>query len=437
MAVAMKTDMFCYQCSQAAEGIACTAHGVCGKSPTLSKLQDNLIYAIKGISAYAYHARELGYTDPEVDEFLAEALYSTLTNVSFDPEDFVRLSLKAGSINLKVMRLLKKAHIETYGEPQPREVRTTPIKGKGIIVTGHSLKALEELLKQTEGTEINIYTHSEMLPAHGYPGLKKYKHLIGNLGKSWHDQRYLFARCNAAILGTTNCVLQPTPEYRNRMFTTGIAHLEGVKHIDGYDFSELIELALKQPDMEEREPEYTITTGFHSSHILALKDKIKELVEAGKIRHFFLVGGCDTPNVKMHYYTEFVKNLPKDTIVLTLGCLKFRFNDLDLGDIEGVPRLIDLGQCNDSIVAIEIAAALAELFNVGINDLPLTLVLGWMEQKAVAIFWTLLALDIKGINIGPIVPPWANDDILNILVNEYKVNLISDPKEDIKKFLGK
>lgn len=429
-------DMFCYQCSQTAKGTGCTVIGVCGKQPTVARLQDNLLFAIKGISAYLYHARELGYTDPEIDAFLERGFYSTLTNVNFDAPDFIKLALEAGEMNIKTMRLLKKAHIETYGEPVPTEVPIGAKKGHAIIVTGHSMKALAELLKQTEGKGINIYTHSEMLPAHGYPGLHKYPHLVGQLGKAWFDQKKTFAKYPAAILATSNCVLLPTDEYKDRLFTSGVAMIPDTTHIEDYDFTPLIEKALSLPELPEEPGETVLTTGFGASTILSLKDKIKELVEAGKIRRFFLVGGCDSPLPQAKYYTEFVEKLPEDTVVLTLACGKYRFNDLDMGDIEGVPRLIDLGQCNDAIVGIDVVAALSELFGLEINELPLTIVLSWMEQKAAAILWSLLSLDIKGMYIGPILPGWANEDIINYLVSNYDLKPISDPEKDIKEILG-
>ncbi|MEA3222640.1 MAG: hydroxylamine reductase [Thermodesulfobacteriota bacterium] len=436
MAEKERLDMFCYQCSQTARGTGCTVKGVCGKEATVARLQDNLMLATKGMSAYLYHARELGYTDTEIDAFLERVFYSTFTNVNFDPEDFVRLAVEAGEMNVRTMRLLKKAHIEAYGEPEPTNVQTGTIKGRGIIATGHGLKALMALLEQTEGTEINVYTHSELLPAHGYPGLKVHKHLVGNLGKAWFDQRQLFSKYPVAILGTSNCVLIPREEYKDRMFTTGPARLPGVQHCAGYDYTPVMEKAKTLPELEDEPGDVILTTGFSKSVVLSLKDKIKQLVEAGKIRHFFLVGGCDSPLKKAAYFREFVQNLPQDTVVLTLACGKFRINDLDLGDIEGVPRLIDLGQCNDSIVAIEIAEALAGLFGVGINELPLTLVLSWMEQKAVAVLWSLLSLGVKGIYIGPILPAWVNDDILKVLRDEYDLRLIGDPEEDIKQILN-
>ena len=436
MAAITKPDMFCYQCSQTAGGTGCTVKGVCGKEATVARLQDNLLFAIKGISAYLYHARELGYTDPEVDAFIERGFFSTLTNVNFDPLQFLRLAIEAGQMNIKTMQLLKKAHIETFGEPTPVQVKTGTVKGHGILVTGHDMHSLHKLLEQVEGTDVFVYTHSEMLPAHGYPGLRKYKNLAGNLGKAWFDQKKLFAQYPMAILGTSNCFLLPRDEYKDRMFSAGPVYLPGVKHIDGYDYSEVIAMARSLPELPDAPGEYVLTTGFSTSVLLTHAAKIKELVEAGKIKRFFLVGGCDAPLKKSDYYREFVQKLPKDTVILTLACGKFRFNDIDFGDIEGIPRLIDLGQCNDAIVAVEVASALAGLFGVGVNDLPLTLVVSWMEQKAVAILWSLLALGLKGIYLGPIVPGWVNEDMLKILVEQYDIKLISTPDEDIKKMMG-
>ena len=427
--------MFCYQCSQTAKGTGCTVNGVCGKTPLIARLQDNLIYAMKGISAYNYHANELGAHDEDVDAFLTEGLYTTLTNVNFDAQNLIDMGLKAGEANVKVMKLLKDAHIEHYGEPEPAEVKVGAQEGPGILVTGHDLKALEELLKQTEGTGVNVYTHSEMLPAHGYPELKKYESLKGELGGSWIDQKKTFSKYNVAVLGTTNCVLPPKKEYKDRFFTIGIPKLEDVPVIENYDFTPVIEKAKELGSLEPEELT-TITTGFGVSTVLSLADKIKELVEKGKIKRFFLVGGCDSPNPKMDYYREFVKNLPKDTVILTLACSKFRFNDLDLGDIEGVPRLIDMGQCNDAIAAVDIALALCDLFNVELNELPLTIVLSWMEQKAAAILWSLFYLGKKDILIGPVLPAWANDDIVNVLVDTFNLTPIGDPKKDIERIMG-
>ncbi len=429
--------MFCYQCSQTVQGKGCTVRGMCEKNPTVARLQDNLIFSLKGVTAYLYHARELGATAQDIEHFVADALYSTLTNVNFDPDRFFGFALELGQKNIDIMKLLKETHISTFGDPVPTKVATGTVKGRGIIVTGHDMRALDELLTQTEGTGINVYTHSEMLPAHGYPELKKYNHLAGNLGCAWWDQKKLFTKYPVGILGTSNCVLLPKEEYRDRFYTMGVTGLPGVQHIKGYDFSPLIQRVKSLPELEDVPGDYTLTTGFSKNAVLSLAPKIKELVEKGKIRHFFLVGGCDAPLKKSEaYYRDLVKQLPSDTVVLTLACGKFRFNDLDLGDIEGVPRLIDVGQCNDAIVAIDIAVALAELFGVEVNDLPLTLVVSWMEQKATAILWSLLYLGLKGIYLGPILPAWVNDDILAVLKEKYDLRLISTPEEDIKQILG-
>jgi len=429
-------NMFCYQCSQTVNGEGCTVSGVCGKKPTIARLQDNLIYVIKGISAYNHHLNELGVKDSEIDEFLTDGMYTTLTNVNFDLENLIELALEGGKINLKVMELLKKAHIENYGEPNPQTVEVGVKKGLGILVTGHDLKVLEEVLKQTEGKGINVYTHSEMLPAHGYPELNKYDHLAGQLGGPWFDQKEIFSKYNIAILATSNCALIPKEEYKDRIFTTEPVKLPEVQQIKDNDYTPLINKAIELGDLEEEVAKKILTTGFGASTVLGLADKIKELVGAGKIKRFFLVGGCDSPHPRAKYFREFVKELPNDTVVLTLACGKYRFNDLDLGNIEGIPRLIDLGQCNDAIVAVDIAAALCGLFEVELNELPLTIVCSWMEQKAVAILWSLLYLGKTDIILGPILPAWANDDITNYLVNTFNLTPAGDPKEDIKRILG-
>ncbi len=429
--------MFCYQCAQTAHGTGCTVRGMCGKEATVARLMDNLLLATKGMSAYLYHARELGYTDSEVDGFLEKAFYATFTQVNYSAGEFVNLALEAGEMNVRTMRMLKQAHIETYGEPTPTEVATGTRAGHGIVVSGHGMKALEEALKQSAGKGINVYTHGELLPAHGYPELRKYPHLAGNLGKSWYDQRKLFSDHPVAVLATSNCVLLPKEDYVDRIFTTGPTRLPGVQHLPEYEYGPLIEKALSLPELPEAPGDRVLTTGFGATTVLSLAPKIKSLVEAGKIDRFFLVAGCDSPHKGMSYYREFVQELPTDTIVLTLACGKYRFNDLALGDIQGVPRLIDLGQCNDAIVAVEIAMALADLFGVSVAELPLTLVLSWMEQKAVAVLWSLLSLGIKGIYLGPITPAWVNDEILQVLVDKFGIRLISQPAEDMERMLAR
>lgn len=431
----MNNNMFCYQCSQTVNAEGCTVMGVCGKNETLARLQDNLIFAMKGIAAYQYQMEELGVKDEEIGKFLTKGLYSTLTNVNFDIQSFIDMAIEAGNINIKAMAGLKQAHRDNFGEPEPAVVEKGASKGHGILVTGHDLKVLEELLKQTEGKGINIYTHSEMLIAHGYPELRKYEHLKGQLGGPWFDQREIFAKYNIPILVTTNCGLIPLDSYKDRIYTSGIAQLPDAPHIDDYDFTQIIEQALELPELEDEE-KTTYTTGFGKDTVLSLADKIKELVLAGKIKQFFVMGGCDLPNKSMDYYTEFAKQLPEDTVILSVGCGKYRFNDLDLGDIEGVPRHIDLGQCNDAYVGVEILTALTEVFDMGLNDLPVSFVLSWMEQKAVSILWSLLALGLTNIRIGPVLPAWIDETILSVLVDNFGLKLVSTPEEDIKDILG-
>ncbi|MBP2019024.1 hydroxylamine reductase [Symbiobacterium terraclitae] len=428
--------MFCNQCEMTAHGTGCTKVGICGKDANIQALQDNLIYALKGIAAYAYHARELGYTDPEIDAFFSEGLYATLTNVSFDLNHFLALNMKAGQMTLKAMTMLKKAHTDHFGEMVPTQVPTGTSAGPGILITGHNLKALYELLKQTEGKGINIYTHSELLPAHAYPGLKRFPHLKGNLGAAWCDQKQLFAEFPGAIVGTSNCVQIPLESYKDRIFTVGADRLPDVPHIENWDFAPVIAKALSLPPCEEKPGAVTLTTGFADTNILPMADKILAAVKAGKIRHFFVVGGCDSPGSLGNYYREFVRQTPPDTVVITLACGKFRFNDLDLGTIDGIPRLLDLGQCNDAISAIRIAVALAEALGCGVNDLPLSIVLSWMEQKAVAVLMSLLSLGLKGIYLGPKPPAWITPDVLKVLQEQFDLHLTTTPEADLKALIG-
>ena len=428
--------MFCYQCEQTAKGNGCTIKGVCGKDEDIASLQDTLIFGLKGIAAYAYHARELGYKDEDVDAFMHKALFKTLTNVDFDLNDHIALVLEAGKINLKVMELLDKANTEKFGDPVPTEVPTGTVAGPGILITGHDLLDLEELLKQTEGKGINIYTHGEMLPAHAYPNLKKYPHLKGNFGGAWQKQKKEFDEFGGPILATTNCVLIPKESYKDRLFTTGVTRIDGIEHLaDRKDYSKIIEKAQEIGDLPER-PGKPLMTGFHHKAVLGLADKIIGAVKDGKIKHFFLVGGCDGHESARDYYREFVENVPSDAVVLTLACGKYKFNDLDLGDIDGIPRLIDIGQCNNAYSAIQIATALAGAFECGVNDLPLSLNVSWFEQKAVSILLTLLHLGIKNIRLGPSPPAFLTPNVLKVLQDNFNICLIGDPKEDIKAMLS-
>jgi len=427
--------MFCYQCEQTAGGTGCTKVGVCGKSSDIQSLQDLILFGIKGIAAYAYHARELGSRDEEVDAFMHEALFKTLTNVSFDFNDYLGLALKCGKMNLRIMETLDNAHTSRFGNPVLTEVDTGTRKGPGILITGHDLLDLYELLKQTEGTGINIYTHGEMLPCHGYPELKKFKHLAGNYGGAWQEQKKEFNEYTGPILVTSNCVMIPPPgTYLERLFTVGISSVEGAKHIKERNFKEIIEKAKSLPDLPQA-PGKKIMTGFHHTAILGLADKIISAVKAGKIRHFFLIGGCDGAKSGRNYYTELAEAVPKDCVILTLACGKYRFNKIDFGNIDGIPRLIDIGQCNNSYSAIQVALALAKTFGCSVNELPLSIVLSWFEQKAVAILLTLLYLNIKGMRIGPTAPAFLTPAVFKVIQDKFDLRLIGSAKEDLKNLL--
>jgi len=428
--------MFCDQCEQTANGTGCTKIGVCGKNEDIQSLQETLLYGLKGIAAYSYHSRQLGEISPEVDGFMHEALFKTLTNTSFDLGQHIEAVLKAGEMNYKAMELLDKANTGRFGNPVPTEVDTGTRKGPGILITGHDLLDLYELLKQTEGTGINVYTHGEMLPANAYPELKKFKHLVGNFGGAWQDQKKEFNDFPGAILVTTNCVLIPPQNtYLDRLFTTGIAGVPGAAHIKGRDFSAVIQKAKGLPSLPEA-PGKKILTGFHHTAILGLAGKIIEAVKAGKIKRFFLVGGCDGARSGRNYYTELAEKIPQDCVILTLACGKYRFNKNDFGSIDGIPRLIDIGQCNNAYSAIQVAIALSKAFNCGVNDLPLSMVLSWFEQKAVAILLTLLYLGVKDIRIGPSAPAFLTPNVFKVLQDKYGLKLITTPDQDLADILG-
>ncbi|OHB51513.1 MAG: hydroxylamine reductase [Planctomycetes bacterium GWF2_41_51] len=427
--------MFCYQCEQAAGGTGCTKVGVCGKDPDIQSLQDTLIFGLKGIAAYAYHSKELGKSDPEVDAFMHEALFATLTNVDFDLKRYIDLVLKAGKMNLKTMEMLNDAHVERFGAPTPAEVFAGTKPGPGIVVTGHDLLDLIELLKQTEGKGINIYTHGEMLPSHGYPELRKYKHLVGHYGTAWQNQRKEFDEFSGAMLITTNCVMIPKESYKDRMFTCGIAGVAGVEHLEGRDFSKVIDKALKSEPLKENKVG-TLNTGFHYTAVLGLADKIIDAVKAGKIKRFFFIGGCDGAKPGRNYFSKIAELVPQDCVILTAACGKFRFNYNDFGTIDGIPRLVDTGQCNDCYSAVKIALALAEAFKCSVNDLPLSFVVSWYEQKAVAILLTLLHLGVKNIRLGPSLPAFVSPNVLNFLVENYNIMPTGDPEKDMADMLG-
>ncbi|CAG7623349.1 Hydroxylamine reductase [Paenibacillus solanacearum] len=428
--------MFCYQCEQTPDG-GCKVIGVCGKDETIASLQDTIIFALKGIAAYATHARQLGYTDPEVDKITHEALYLTLTNSNFNLQEHLDMAMKVGNAAVRIMDVLDRAHTTHFGIPQPVTIPQNKIEGKCIVVTGHNLYALEELLKQTEGTGINIYTHSEMLPAHGYPKLKQYAHLKGNIGKAWYDQRRLFEQFPGAILATTNCVMPIKGSYADRFFSYEVAGLENVTKIVGEDFSPLIARALELPEAHI-DSEQVLTTGYHHETVIGLAPEIIQAVKDGLIKRFFVIAGCDAPGKGGEYYRELATSLPNDTVILTTSCGKFRFNDVDYGTVAGtgIPRYIDLGQCNNSGSTVKIALALADAFGCTVNELPVSIVLSWFEQKAVAILLGLFSLGIQDIRIGPKAPEFINEGVMNVLVEKFGLKLIGDAQEDMAAMLS-
>lgn len=541
--------MFCYQCEQTAKGQGCISKAVCGKSEDTAGLQDLLIYAVKGLSQLAVEGRRVGVTNSEVDTFVCEAIFSTLTNVDFDEsrfvtlisdcvslreslkekvqaaggkvdfegsvqyqfatdlagmlvqapamgvranadanedilslqqlliyglkglaayadharilgqtddvvfqfvhegmaatlddsksvDDLVGLVLKCGEVNLRAMELLYEGNTGNYGKQTPTEVPLGTKAGKAILVSGHDLKDMEMILKQSEGKGINVYTHGEMLPCHAYPELKKYDHFYGHYGTAWQNQHKEFDEFPGAIVMTTNCIQQPKESYNENIFTTGLVGFGGVQHIADKDFTPAIERALALPGFTEDRNGKSVKVGFGHDTVLGIADTVIDAVKGGAIKHFFLVGGCDGAKPGRNYYTDFVEQVPDDCVVLTLACGKFRFFDKDLGDIGGVPRLLDVGQCNDAFSAIKIAVALAEAFECGVNDLPLSMVLSWYEQKAVVILLTLLHLGIQNIRLGPSLPAFISPNVLDVLVKNFNLMPIQTPEEDLKAILG-
>ena len=542
--------MFCYQCEQTAKGIGCNIAGVCGKNEEVADLQDLLIHALQGLSLFAQEGRKLGIVDEAVDLFTYEAIFSTLTNVDFDPERFVVLikrtvelrevmkakvaaaggktnfteapatlipagsvaelaaqgkalnlienldsdvnirslkqtllyglkgiaayadhawilgqkddaiagfvyealvalmakglsvndcvgvALKAGEINLRTMELLDAGNTGTYGHPTPTSVPLGAKKGKCILISGHDLKDLELLLEQTKGKGINIYTHGEMLPAHAYPELKKHAHFYGHFGTAWQNQGKEFAEFPGAIIMTTNCIQRPKDEYKQNIFTSGLVGWPGVPHISDLNFKPVIDRALALPGFQEDSNGKEVMVGFARNSVLGVADKVIGAVKSGAIRHFFLVAGCDGAKPGRNYYTEFVEKVPKDCVVLTLACGKFRFFDKEMGDIGGIPRLLDVGQCNDAYSAVQIASALSKAFNVSVNELPLSLIISWYEQKAVCVLLALLHLGLKNIRLGPSLPAFLTPNVLDTLVKNFNIQPIGTADEDLKAILG-
>lgn len=404
--------------------------------PDIRSLRQTILYGLKGISAYGHQTRELGYCSDQVDSFYITALES-LTDDRLTVEELIRMTMRTGEAAIEVMKVLDEANTSVYGNPSPHTVNVHIRKGPFIIVSGHDLKDLEMLLQQTEGTGINIYTHGEMLPSHGYEGLKKYPHLVGNFGGAWQDQQKQFDGIPGCILMTTNCLMRPRESYKDRIYSTNVVGWEGVKYIpkkpDGTkDFSEIIRHSLELGGFTQDVEPHEILVGFGHHATLSYADKIVQAVESGKLRHFFLIGGCDGARPGRNYYTDFAQLVPKDCMILTLACGKYRFNKMDFGEVAGLPRLLDIGQCNDVYSAIRIATALADAFNTDVNGLPLSLIISWYEQKAVADLLALLSLGIRNIYLGPELPAFLSPNVLQYLVDTFHLRKITNPEDDIK-----
>ncbi|MDU1004946.1 MAG: hydroxylamine reductase [Clostridium butyricum] len=408
--------------------------------PDIRSVRETIKYGLKGIAAYSHQARFIKYTSDEVNNFYFKALAS-LTDDTLTLEDLIKLLIKTGDMGVKIMEVLDNANNNTYSSPSPTKVNVNVKKGPFIIVSGHDLRDLEMLLQQTEGKGINIYTHGEMLPSHGYPELNKYAHLVGNFGGAWQNQQKEFDNVPGCILMTTNCLMKPKDSYKDRIFSTSVVGWDGIKHIEkdesgNKDFSEIITKALELGGFKEDEEVKEILVGFGHKATLSHADTIINAVKDEKVKHFFLIGGCDGAKPGRNYYTEFAEKVPKDCIILTLACGKYRFNKLEFGEVAGLPRLLDVGQCNDAYSAVRIALALADAFNCGVNDLPLSIVLSWYEQKAVTDLLALLSLGVKGMYLGPSLPAFLTPNVLNFLVENFDIKPISTPDEDLKQILG-
>ena len=406
-----------------------------GVDPSVVGLRALNLYGLKGVCAYAHHALVLDESDPEV----FAGIENTLDFLAGEPSDIDALlgqALALGTLNLRVMELLDAANTGRFGTPEPSAVRITPVQGKAVLVSGHDLRDLCSVLEATAGTGVNVYTHGELLPGNSYPELKKYPHLVGNFGGAWQDQQSDFAAFPGAIVMTSNCIIEPLPSYRQRIFTTGPVGWPGVRHL-AEDFTPAVQAAKARPGFAADEPEKVITVGFGHDAVLGVADKVVDAVKAGDLKHFFLVGGCDGAEPGRNYYTDFALNTPADTTVLTLGCAKYRFNKHEFGDIGGIPRLLDLGQCNDTFSAITIALALADAFECEVNELPLTLVVSWFEQKATAVLLTLLALGLRNIKLGPTLPVYLTPELVEVLVEKFGIGVIGDARSDIAAALAR
>ncbi|MHB8898801.1 MAG: hydroxylamine reductase [Thermoguttaceae bacterium] len=428
--------MFCNQCEQTANCTGCvTSPGICGKDQDVQSLQETLLYGVKGMCAYANHARRLGKTDEAVNAFVEEALFSTMTNVNFDVPSLLELVLECGKQNLRVMEMLDQGHTERFGAPAPAAVQEGTQAGPGILISGHDMLDLENLLRQCEGTDVKVYTHGEMLPAHMYPRLREHPNLAGHYGGAWQKQRREFEAFAGPALLTTNCVVIPKQSYAGRLYTTRVTAVPGGTRITNDDFSAVIAKAKEcGPLPEALGPKSTV--GFHHSVILNIADTVVQAVKDGKISRFFLIGGCDGAEVGRNYFSDYAQATPADSFILTLGCGKFRIRDYNYGELLGLPRLLDMGQCNDAYGAIKVAVGLANAFNCSVNDLPLTLVVSWFEQKAVAVLLTLLYLGVKGITIGPKPPAFVSPGVFKVLQDKFDLRLTGDAKADLQAALA-
>lgn len=416
--------MFCNQCEQAAGGVGCASQvGVCGKNPDVQGMQEMILYGLKGMAAYANHARRLGKTDDAVSAFIEEALFSTMTNVNFDLGSLFEIAMELGMKNLRVMEMLDEGHIERFGKPSPTVVKEGTSDGPGILVTGHDLVDLADLLQQVEGTDVKAYTHGEMLPAHMYPRLREHPNLAGHFGGAWQQQKSEFSDFAGPVVATTNCILIPTAQYADRLFTTRCTAVPGGVRLKDNNFKPVIQKAIECGSLRPH-AKGASTIGFHRTVLLDAAPTIIDAVKAGKISRFFVIGGCDGAEPGRSHFSDYAQATPADSFILTLGCGKYRIRDYDYGTLLGLPRLLDMGQCNDAYGAISVAVALAKAFNCGVNDLPLTLVVSWFEQKAVAVLLTLLALGVKGVTIGPRPPAFVTPNLFRILQGKFDLRLI-------------